>query len=71
MLIYTKVELELFQDNDKYLFIEEGIWGGICAIRHAKTNNSYKSDTPISFFGGFMFMQQIYMGLTKPLPPIG
>ncbi|XP_054261608.1 uncharacterized protein LOC128985776 isoform X1 [Macrosteles quadrilineatus] len=43
MLKYTKVELELFNDYEKYLFIENNIRGGItmCVKRHAVANNPY------------------------------
>jgi len=36
----TKVELELIKDNDQYLFVENGIRGGVAMIssRHEKAN---------------------------------
>jgi hypothetical protein len=39
----TGVELELLTDADVYLFIEEGLRGGISMITHrfAKANNPY------------------------------
>lgn len=38
-----KVELELLIDVDMYLFIEEGLWGGISVICncYSKVNNKY------------------------------
>lgn len=46
MLKKTKVELELLTDNDKVLFVENGIRGGLSIIskRHAKANNEYIDD---------------------------
>lgn len=43
MLKYTKVELELLNDYNMYIFIESGIRGGItsCVKRHAVANNHY------------------------------
>ncbi|KAK3731226.1 hypothetical protein QZH41_004694 [Actinostola sp. cb2023] len=42
----TGVELELLTDPDMYLFVEEGLRGGISMIthRHAKANNPYVQD---------------------------
>lgn len=47
MLSYTKIELELLSDYDKYLMIEKGIRGGIslCIKRHAVANNKYIDNT--------------------------
>jgi len=37
----TKVELELIKDNEQYLFVENGIRGGVAMIstRHEKANH--------------------------------
>ena len=42
-LKYTKQELELLHDREKYDFVQEGKRGGISTIthRHAKANNPY------------------------------
>ncbi|GFV45977.1 uncharacterized protein TNCV_3762921 [Trichonephila clavipes] len=42
-LKYTKVELELFNDINMYLWIENSIRGGICFVgkRHALANNPF------------------------------
>ena len=51
----TGVELELLTDPDMYLFVEEGLRGGISMIthRHAKANNpyveGYKPDQPHNY----------------------
>lgn len=41
MLKYTKVELELLNDYNKYLFVEQGIRGAIvtCVKRNVIANN--------------------------------
>ena len=46
MLKYTKIELELITDMDKYLFVGSSIRGGISQIstRYSKTNNSYMNE---------------------------
>lgn len=46
MLQFINVNLELFTDHDKYLFIERCIRGGInnCITRYAKTNNPLLDD---------------------------
>lgn len=75
MLKYTKVELELLNDYDKYLFIEKGIRGGIttCVKRHALANNpymgvSYKSDRPVSYLT-YIDANNLYaVGMEKPMP---
>lgn len=42
----TGIELELLTDPDMYLFVEEGLLGGISMITHrfAKANNPYVED---------------------------
>ena len=46
MLKMTSVELEKISDTDKYLFIENGLRGGISYIakRYTKANNKYIND---------------------------
>ena len=46
MLKMTGVKLETISDIDKYLFIENGLRGGISYIakRYAKANNRYMND---------------------------
>jgi len=46
MLLSTKTKLELFTDPNMYLFVENGIRGGISMIthRHMKANNKYLGD---------------------------
>ena len=46
ILKMTDVQLEKISSNDKYLFIEKGLWGGTSYIakRYAKANNKYTND---------------------------
>ena len=46
MLKMTSVKLEKISDNDKYLFTEKGLRGGISYIakKYAKANNKYIND---------------------------
>ena len=46
ILKMTNIELEKISDNDKYLFIEKRLRGGISYIakRYAKANNQYLSN---------------------------
>lgn len=43
MLKHTQVQIELFTDIDKMLFVEKGVRGGIsqCSKRHSVANNEY------------------------------
>ena len=43
MLKMTKVEFEKISDHDKYIFLEQGMRGGITYIdkRYSKANNEY------------------------------
>lgn len=47
MLLKTKVKLELITDVDMYMFIEQGIRGGITSVvkKHAVSNNRYYKET--------------------------
>ena len=46
MLKMTKVEFEKISDHDKYIFLEQGMRGGITYIdkRYSKANNEYRQD---------------------------
>ena len=46
MLKMTKAELEKISDPDKYIFFEQGMWGGVSYIskRYSKANNDYCQD---------------------------
>ena len=43
MLEMTKIELDLISDQDMYLFLMDGIRGGICQVnkKYSKANNKY------------------------------
>ena len=47
MLKMTGLKLELISDKDKYLFIEQGLRGGISYIckRFSETNNKYMKNS--------------------------
>lgn len=75
MLKFTKVELELFKDYDKYLFIERGIRGGItsCIKKYAKANipkleDHFDSDKPTSYLT-YIDANNLYgHSMMKPMP---
>ena len=50
-LKFTELELELFTDSEKFLFIENSIGGGISVVshRHAKANNPLDPDYDHNF----------------------
>lgn len=73
-LLRTKVELELLVDEDKYLWLETGMRGGVSMIcqRYAKANNSYLSDydpkKPSSFLMYYDMVALYSACLLEPLP---
>ena len=73
----TKIELELLTDPDMYLFIEEGLMGGISMIsnRYSKANNpyivGYDNDQKTNYIM-FLDANNLYgHAISKPLPEGG
>ena len=70
----TEVELELLTDPDMYLFIEEGLCGGISMIRNPfhKANNPYVPDydpEQETFYVMYLDANNLYgWSMSQPLP---
>ena len=71
----TGVELDLFTDPEKHLFIENNIRGGVSMIsnRYAKANNKYTEDgldaTRPTSFVSYLDANNLYgYAMSQPLP---
>ena len=76
MLKITVEKLEKRSDNDKYLFIEKALRGGISHIaeRYAKANNKYMIDyghKKPSTFITYLDMNNLYGGAMSEYLPFG
>lgn len=78
MLKHTAINLELFSDYDKYMFIEQGIRGGIttCVKRNAKANNKYLDNlydsSKRTSYLAYLDANNLYgYAMSKPMPKDG
>ena len=75
-LTFTKQELDLFTDGEKFLFIENSIRGGISVVSHryAKANNppipDYNHNSP-HFYFTYVQANNLYVGAMREALPIG
>lgn len=75
MLKQTHVQVELFTDIDKMLFVEKGVRGGIsqCSKRHSEANNEYMGTdydkNKLSKYLMYFDVNNLYgWAMTQPLP---
>jgi hypothetical protein len=76
-LKYTRVELELLQDLDMYIFMESAVRGGVSTVtkRYARANNKYMQDydeTKVSSYLSYLDANNLYgWAMSQSLPISG